>query len=68
MHIDGDRLKELREAKGVSQARLAADLEVHQDSVTRWEKGGTTTMKMLGELADYFEVAPSELMVWEKAA
>ena len=32
-------LKELREARGLSQVRLAIDLNINQNSVSRYESG-----------------------------
>jgi transcriptional regulator with XRE-family HTH domain len=34
--------REIREAAGVSQARLAAELGVHELTVHRWERGART--------------------------
>jgi transcriptional regulator with XRE-family HTH domain len=35
----GERLREVRTAKGLSQKKLAADAETHQQSIARWETG-----------------------------
>ena len=35
----GTRLKELRAEKGVSQAKLAADIHISRSAVAKWENG-----------------------------
>ncbi|MGH3191734.1 MAG: helix-turn-helix domain-containing protein [Streptosporangiaceae bacterium] len=41
--LPGPRIaREIREAAGVSQARLAAELGVHELTVHRWEAGART--------------------------
>lgn len=41
MKMLGDRIRELRLAKGMSQAQLARKLHVTQGAVSQWEKGLT---------------------------
>lgn len=36
-----DRLKELREIKGISQMQLAKELKLSQSAVAKWELGKT---------------------------
>lgn len=52
------RLKELREAKHLSQVRLAMDLNLSQNSISRYEnmerEAGYETLLMI---ADYFHVS-----------
>lgn len=38
-HLSGDELRARRKALGLSQARLAAKLHVHTNTVARWERG-----------------------------
>lgn len=35
----GTKLKELRATKGVSQAKLAADIHISRSAVAKWENG-----------------------------
>lgn len=57
------RLKELREAKHLSQVRLAMDLNLNQNSISRYETGereaGYDTLIMI---ADYFHVSIDYLL------
>lgn len=34
-----ERLKELRSEKGISQAKLAADIHISRSAVAKWENG-----------------------------
>ena len=52
------RLKELREKKGVSQLKLAMDLNMNQNSVSRYETGARQAdYETLIAFADYFNVS-----------
>lgn len=52
------RLKQLREAKGISQMKLALDLSINQNSISRYENGvREADYKTLIKLADYFDVS-----------
>ena len=52
------RLKMLRETKGISQLKLAMDLGLTQNSVSRYESGvREADYKTLVALADYFNVS-----------
>lgn len=57
------RLKELREAKHLSQVRLAMDLNLSQNSISRYEnmerEAGYETLIMI---ADYFHVSLDYLL------
>ena len=57
----GNRIRELRTTKGLSQADLARELDVSPVTVYRWE-GGTReiSLTMLGWVADVLEVELSE--------
>ena len=51
------RLKELREERGISQVRLAIDLNMNQNSISRYESGAREAdYKTLLAIADYFNV------------
>ena len=57
------RLKELRKARGISQQKLAIDLNMNQNSVSRYENGQREAdYKTLIMLADYFNVSVDFLL------
>lgn len=57
------RLKELREEKGVSQLKLAMDLHLNQNSISRYETGQRQAdYDTLIALADYFNVSLDYLL------
>ena len=52
------RLKALREERGISQVRLAIDLNMNQNSISRYESGAREAdYKTLLAIADYFNVS-----------
>ena len=55
-----------RVAHGLSQAALAEELGVSQNSVYQWEKGGRVHARNMPALANLLGVEPAELasMVW----
>ena len=58
-----DRLKELRANKGVSQAKLAADIHISRSAVAKWENGlGLPNDESLKLLSEYFGVSIEELL------
>ena len=57
------RLKELRKKKGVSQLRLATDLNLNQNSISRYENGEREAdYQTLIKFADYFNVSIDYLL------
>ncbi len=57
------RLKELRDRRGISQLKLAMDLGLTQNSVSRYESGAREAdYKTLIALADYFGVSVDYLL------
>lgn len=57
------RLKELRKVRGISQLKLAMDLNMNQNSISRYEKGvREADYKTLIALADYFQVSVDYLL------
>lgn len=57
------RLKELREKRGISQLRLAMDLNLNQNSISRYERGQREAdYKTLIAFADYFDVSIDYLL------
>lgn len=58
-----DKLKELRQEKGISQARLAEKIYVSRSAVAKWENGlGLPNDESLRQLANYFGVSEKELL------
>ncbi len=57
------RLKELRKTRGISQVKLAADLNISQNSISRYENGvREADYKTLIAIADYFHVSVDYLL------
>ena len=52
------RLKEIRKAKGISQLKLAIDLNTSQNTISRYETGEREPgINELIKIADYFNVS-----------
>ncbi len=57
------RLKEIRRAKGISQLKLAMDLNMNQNTVSRYETGEREPgINELIKIADYFNVSVDYLI------
>ena len=57
------RLKELRKRRGISQLKLAMDLNMNQNSISRYETGEREAdYKTLIAIADYFDVSIDYLL------
>ncbi|MCI9145705.1 MAG: helix-turn-helix transcriptional regulator [Eubacterium sp.] len=57
------RLKELRKQKGISQLKLAMDLSMNQNTISRYETGEREAdYKTLIKIADYFNVSIDYLL------
>ena len=57
------RLKELRQKKHISQVKLAMDLNMNQNSISRYETGEREAdYKTLIAFADYFGVSVDYLL------
>lgn len=57
------RLKQLRKAKGISQVKLAMDLGMNQNSISRYESGAREAdYQSLIAFADYFHVSIDYLL------
>lgn len=57
------RLKALREKRGISQLKLAMDLDMNQNSISRYETGAREAdYKSLIKFADYFNVSIDYLL------
>ena len=57
------KLKFLREKKGISQLKLALDLDINQNSISRYENGQREAdYQTLIKFADYFDVSIDYLL------
>ncbi|MBE6590196.1 MAG: helix-turn-helix transcriptional regulator [Ruminococcaceae bacterium] len=57
------RLKNLRKEKGISQLKLALDLNMNQNSISRYESGAREAdYATLIKFADYFNVSIDYLL------
>ena len=57
------RLKQLRRKRGISQLKLAMDLGLNQNSISRYESGEREAdYQTLIRLADYFNVSIDYLL------
>ena len=57
------RLKEIRKAKGISQLKLAIDLNTNQNTISRYETGEREPgINELIKIADYFNVSIDYLL------
>ena len=57
------RLKQLRQKRGISQLKLAMDLGMNQNSISRYESGEREAdYQTLIRLADYFNVSVDYLL------
>ncbi|MDE5621079.1 MAG: helix-turn-helix domain-containing protein [Ruminococcus sp.] len=57
------RLKELRKSKRITQQRLAIELNLNQNSISRYESGEREAdYKTLIALSDYFQVSIDYLL------
>lgn len=57
------RLKELRKSKGISQLKLSFDLNMNQNTISRYETGEREPGIMeLIKIADYFNVSIDYLL------
>lgn len=63
IHLFGDKLKELRISKNLSQEELGEIFEVRKSSISNWETGkATPTFDMLTKIAQYFGVTIDYLL------
>ncbi len=57
------RLRELRKSRGISQLKLAMDLNTNQNTISRYETGEREPgIAELITLADYFDVSVDYLL------
>ena len=58
-----DKLKELKQEKGISQTKLAEEIFVSRSAVAKWENGlGLPNDESLKLMAEYFGVTEKELL------
>lgn len=57
------RLKEIRKSKGISQLKIAMDLNTNQNTISRYETGEREPgITELIKIADYFDVSIDYLL------
>lgn len=57
------RLKEIRKSKSISQLKLAMDLNMNQNTISRYETGQREpSINELIKIADYFNVSVDYLL------
>ena len=62
-----ERLKELREEKGLSQTHVAEAIGIRQQTISQYEKGITQPdIQTIKKLCDFFEVTAGYLLVFEE--
>ena len=54
-------LRELRFSEGLTQTELSQQINLHRNSIQRAEGGKNITLLSIFELADAFNICPSEL-------
>ena len=58
-----EKLRQLRNEKGISQTKLATDIHISRSAVAKWENGlGLPNDDSLKMLADYFGISIDELI------
>lgn len=60
-----NRLKQLRESRGITQAEFADLMSVSKRAVANWEKYGFSSADKLEKLARYFDVSISYLLDYD---
>ena len=59
----GEKIKELRKSKGITQEQLADMLVVSSQAVSKWETGvANPDLALIPDLAKLFEVSTDELL------
>ena len=60
---DSMRLREIRKSKGISQLKLAMDLNTNQNTISRYETGEREPgIDELIKIADYFQISVDYLL------
>lgn len=69
MKFDGKRLKDMREAKGLSQQHVGDAIGASRASIGQWESGtATPDLKTIGKIGTFFGVMGHFFIVEEEAA
>ena len=65
----GEKIKERREALGLTLEAVGAELGVHRSTILRYESGDTQriSLPVIEQLAAILKTTPSYLMGWESA-
>ena len=60
----GQKIKEARKAKGMTQTELGEKVGVQKSAVSKWERGETQNIKrsVLKKLSHYLDIPPVELI------
>lgn len=59
----GQAMRAMRQAKGISQAKLAADIGTTPNTISRQEKGKVTlSVQQLGQYANYYGTEPQAFL------
>ena len=60
----GQKIKEARKAKGMTQTELGEKIGVQKSAVSKWERGETQNIKrsVLKKLSHYLDIPPVELI------
>lgn len=59
------KLKEKREAAGLTQQELAEKAGVHQSQIALWEGGFNPRFDNMDRIAQTLKLQPGEIWVWE---
>ncbi|MBQ8616542.1 MAG: helix-turn-helix transcriptional regulator [Clostridia bacterium] len=64
----GDRIRYLRESRGMTQEELGAKIGVQKSAIRKYEKGEVENIKRssIKIMADLFGVSPCYLMGWDE--
>lgn len=63
VHLFGDKIRELREKKGISQKNLGEMFDVTSNAVYSWENNkAQPSIEIIKQLADYFDVSTDYLL------
>ena len=63
LEIIGLYFKNLRIEENLSQLELSEQLNLHQNTIQRIEKGANATLLTIFELTGFFGIKPSELLL-----
>jgi transcriptional regulator with XRE-family HTH domain len=65
----GERLRQAREARGLTRGEVAEQLDISERTLARWERGDfEPSLSTLSRLAELYDVPQARLIVGENAA